>query len=233
MATLKAPKTISKRKELRQDKAVTIFVKAQEFIYENRTLAYGIAGVIVLILLGIAGYAFLQSQRADEAQNLLGSIVTVYEEGQYEQALDGTLNITGLLDIAADYGSSEAGNLAHFYAADALFRLGRYDEALPHFEAVDKGNNIVGASALAGEAAVHEMQGNYGRAGALYEQAATQYDDGLTSPGYLYSAGRAYEKAEQYEDARDAYARIRDQYPDSNQAQNIDFYLARVEAHIK
>ena len=151
MATLKAPKTISKRNELRQDKAVTVFVRIQEFVYQNRTRAYGIAGAVVLILLGIAGYAYWQSQRGVEAQNLLGGIVTVYEQGEYRQALDGVGDNPGLLAIAEDYGSSEAGNMARFYAADASFRRGEYDQALAYFEAFHKGSHIVGASAWAGE----------------------------------------------------------------------------------
>ncbi len=78
MATLKAPQTISKRKELRQDTAVTVFVRIQEFVYQNRTLAYGMAGAAALVLLAIVGYTYWQSQRGVEAQNLLGGIVTVY-----------------------------------------------------------------------------------------------------------------------------------------------------------
>ncbi len=233
MATLKAPKTISKRKELRQDTAVTVFVRIQEFFYHNRTLAYGIAGAAALVLLVIAGYAYWQSQRGVEAQNLLGGIVTVYEQGEYRQALDGVGDNPGLLAIAEDYGRSEAGNMARFYAADASFRLGEYDQALAYFEAFDKGRHIVGASAWAGEAAIHEIQGNYARAGALYERAASQYEDALTSPVYLHNAGRAYEKAERYEDAREAYQRIRDRFPESTQARSIDYFLARVAAKIR
>jgi len=233
MATLKAPKTISKRKELRQDTAVTVFVRIQEFFYHNRTLVYGIAGAAALILLVIVGYAYWQSQRGVEAQNLLGGIVTVYEQGEYRQALDGVGDNPGLLAIAEDYGRSEAGNMARFYAADASFRLGEYDQALAYFEAFDKGRHIVGASAWAGEAAIHEIQGNYARAGALYERAASQYEDALTSPLYLHNAGRSYEKAERYEDARDAYQRIRDRFPESTQARSIDYFLARVAAKVR
>lgn len=233
MATLKAPKTISKRKELRKDTAVTIFVQIQEFVYQNRTLAYGIAGAAALVLLAIAGYAYWQSQRSVEAQNLLGGIVLVYEQGQYQEALDGTGDNPGLLVIAEDYGGSEAGNMARFYAADALFRLGEYDQALEYFEAFDKGNHIVGASALAGEAAIYETKEDYARAGALYRRAALQYEDGLTSPEYLHASGRAYEKAEQYEDARNAYQMIRDRFPESAHAQSLDYYLARVAVKIK
>ncbi len=233
MATLKAPKSISKRSELRKDTAVTIFVQIQEFIHQNRTLAYGIAGAAVLVLLAIVGYVYVQSQRGVEAQDLLGGIVLVYEQGRYQEALDGTGDNPGLLVIAEDYGGSEAGNMARFYAADALFRLGEYDQALEYFEAFDKGNHIVGASALAGEAAIYETKEDYARAGALYRRAALQYEDGLTSPEYLHASGRAYEKAEQYEDAHNAYQMIRDRFPESAQAQGLDYYLARVAAKIK
>ncbi len=233
MATLKAPKSISKRHELRQDQAVTIFVRIQEFIYQNRTLAYGIAGAAVLVVLLLIGYIYVQSQRGVEAQDLLGGIVLVYEQGRYQEALDGTVDHPGLLVIAEDYGGSEAGNMARFYAADALFRLGQYDQALEYFEAFDKGNHIVGASALAGEAAIYETKGDFARAGALYRRAALQYEDGLTSPEYLHASGRSYEKAEQYQDARNAYQMIRDRFPESAHAQGIDYYLARVAAKIK
>ena len=72
MATLKAPKTIAKRKELRHDTAVTVFVRIQEFFYHSRTLAYGIAGAAALVLRVIAGYAYWQSQRGVEAQFVIG-----------------------------------------------------------------------------------------------------------------------------------------------------------------
>ena len=233
MATLKAPKTISKRQELRQDQAVTAFVKAQEFFYENRTLVYGIAAGIVVLLLILAGYAFLQSQRGDDARELLGGIVLVYESGDYRAALDGTETHAGLLSIADDYGATESGNLARFYAADALFRLGEYDQALEFFQAYDGGDDIVGASALAGQAEIFEIKGDFDRAGDLYRRAALLLENDLTSPQYLMAAGQAYEKAGQYTDARDAYQMIQDDYPESQQASEIEFYLGRVGAQMR
>jgi len=230
MATLNPPKSISKRQELRQDTAVTVYVKAQEFFYENRTLVYGVAAGLIVVLLAIAGYAWLQSQKAVEAQEQLGGIVTVYEKGEYRAALDGTGEHLGLLAIADEYGGTDAGNLARFYAADALFRLGEYDQALEFFQAYDKGEDIVGASALAGEATIHEIKGDHALAGNLYRQAAGQFENEMTSPQYLMAAGRAYEQAGQYDNAGTAYQTIQDSYPESTEAQNIDFYLARVRA---
>ncbi len=233
MATLKAPKTISKRQELRKDAATTVFVKMQEFFYDNRTLIYGVVAGIVVVALAIVGYVFLQGQRDIQAQEQLGGIILVYEKGDYRGALDGTAEAPGLLTIIDDYGRLKTGNMARFYAADALFRLGEYDQALEFFQDFDGGNDIVGASALAGEAAIYEIKQDYARAGDLFRRAALLVENELRSPDYLMSAGRAYEKAEQYEDARDAYLLIQDRYPDSPTAQGLDFYLGRVNVKVK
>ena len=232
MATLKAPKTLSKRQELRKDAATTVFVKAQEFFYQNRTLIYGIVGGIVVVILAVVGYAFLQSQRGVQAQEELGGIILVYEKGDYRAALDGTDTATGLLTIIDDYGGSEAGNMARFYAADALFRLGEYDQALEFFQDFDGAADVVGASALAGEAAIHEIKGDDARAGDLYRRAALLVESELKSPDYLMNAGRAYENAGQYEDARDSYLLIQERFPESAQAQGLDFYLGRVNVKL-
>ncbi len=242
MATLKAPKTISKRQELRKDAATTVFVKVQGFFYENRTLVYGIAVGVVVVLLAIAGYAFLQSQRGVQAEEVLGGIILVYERGDYRAALDGTPEAVGLLEIIDEYGGTPAGNLARFYAADASFRLSQIpntadatallDQALEFFQDFDGGDDIVGASALAGEAAIYEIKEDHARAGDLFRRAALLEENELSSPSYLMGAGRAYEKAGQYQDAHSAYQLIKDNYPESTQAQGIDFFLGRVGAKL-
>jgi len=233
MSTLNPPKTISKRKELRQDKVVTVYAKAWDFFAENRMLVYGILAGLVVVVLAIVGYVLLQQQRAAEGQELLGSIVSVYEADDYENALNGTETAPGLLEIAEEYGGTDAGNLAHFYAADALFRLGRYDEALEHFEAFDKGEHLVGASAYAGEAAIYEQRGEFERAGDLFRRAALTFENAITTPQYLLNAGQAYEKASAYAEAREVYQRIKEDFPESNLASGMDFYLARVEAKLE
>jgi TolA-binding protein len=54
------------------------------------------------------------------------------------------------------------------------------------------------------------------------------YSSDATSPGYFMAAGRAFEAAGERADARRAYERVRDEYPDSQEARDIEFYLARV-----
>ncbi len=230
MSALNPPKRISKRHELRQDTVVTAYARTWDFFDQNRKLVFGaIAALVVLVLIG-AGYAFYHAQQEEKAQELLGIILPVYEQGDYRAALDGTDETVGLLEIADDYGSTDAGNLARFYAADALYRLDEFDQSLRFFESFDKEENYIGASAYAAEAAIYENKENFARAADLYKQAALHAENELFSPQYLLEAGRSYERAGQYAQARQMYEMIRDRYPDSNLTSGIDFYVARLDA---
>ncbi|PSQ77275.1 MAG: hypothetical protein BRD35_04355 [Bacteroidetes bacterium QH_7_62_13] len=63
-----------------------------------------------------------------------------------------------------------------------------------------------------------------------YEQAAEQYQNKLTTPRYLLEAGKAYEEARGFAAAEKVYRRIKQEYPDSDQAEEVDRFLARVKA---
>ncbi len=230
MSALNPPRHVSRKHELREDTVITFYARAWEFFDQNRKLIYGILAGIAAVALIVVGYVFYLNRQQEKAVDLLGSVVQLYEQGQYREALDGVEGTTGLLEIADEYGSTAAGNLATFYAADALFRLGEYDQALAYFRKHDPDKSLIGASAIAGEASIYEIKGDFKRAGDLYRRAALFYENELRSPEYLLQAGRAYEQAGAYADADKAYDTIVERFPDSNVAQGIDFYKARLAA---
>lgn len=231
MSALQTPqKKTSRRQELRQDSIIDLYARAVLFWEENRGLVIGLAVALLAGALAIPGYLYWQQQRAQTANELLGKILPQYEQGRYQAALDGSADAVGLLELSDRYGGTPAGNLATFYAANALYEQEDFDRALELYQAFDKDEDFIGASAIAAEAAIYENQGNFERAGQTYEDAAAQYDNKLTAPRYLLNAGRAYEDAGQFDAAASAYQRIKDEYPDSEQAQQVDTYLARVDA---
>jgi tetratricopeptide (TPR) repeat protein len=209
---------------------VTLYAKAWLFFEENRTLVYGALAGLVLLAAGVAGYLYYQTQQQAAAEEELARIVRTYEQGSYQAALDGTGNAMGLLAISDNYSGTQAGNLATYYAADALYRLGEYDRALGLFQDYEATEDFIGASALAAQAAIHANRSEFDRAASLYVDAAEQYPNSLTTPKYLMSAGKAYEEAGDYSAAIDAYHRIEDEYPESSFAQQVPRYIARAEA---
>lgn len=229
MTALKTPEKTSRRKELRRNFFVELYARALLFYEDHRMVAQGVGVVLVALVLAIPGYIYYHQQQEEAANQHLGQILPVYEQNNYQQALDGTESAAGLLTIADDYSNTDAGNLAAFYAADALYQLGESDRALKYFQRFEKESDFFGASAYAAQAAIYENRGEFSRAGNLYKQAATQYKNKLTTPRYLLSAGQAYEEAGEYEAAIEAYQRIQEEYSDSDQATKAEQNLARVK----
>lgn len=233
MATLKAPKSISKRGELRKDAATTLFARLQVAYSQYRRQINGGAVAVAVLVCAILGFRYLQGARASQAEEALGAIILVYESGDYRSALEGSGIAAGLLDIIDRYGSTPSGKLARFYAGDALFRLGDYEQAAELFEGVADMNNMIGASALAGEAADAEAGGEYVRAADLYRKAALAGENPIWSPGYLFAAARSLEQAGDLQEAEEVLLVIGDRFPAPETEEEVAFLLARVRAKMR
>lgn len=229
MSMLDAPRT-SRRHQLREDQLATAAAVSVGFFEEHRTPLIAAAAGLVVVVAAIVGYGVVQNNRDSQAAEMLGSVLATYEQDQLAEALDGTADGPGLIEIADRYGSTATGNLATFYAADALYQLGRLDEAMEYFKRYDAGADILGASALAGQAAILEQRGDHAEAARLFRRAADVYDSPATSPDYLMSAGRTYEAAGDAIGAREVYEQFLDSYGETPSAPLIEALMAQAEA---
>ena len=71
---------------------------------------------------------------------------------------------------------------------------------------------------------------DYGKAITYYKKAANKTENSFTSPLFLKKLGLVYEEEKDFEAALKAYQTIKEKYPESAEASNIDQYIARVEA---
>ena len=233
MTALQTPEKTSRRKELRRNIFVDLYARALLFYEDYRRLAQGIGVVLLALALAVPGYIYYHQQQEEVANEKLGQIISVYQQGSYEQALNGPGSQAGLLTIADNYSGTDAGNLAAFYAANALYQTEKYDQALTYFKKFEKENDFFEASALAAQANIYENRGQFQRAAKLYERATSQYKNDLTTPRYLLNAGQAYAEAGQYDTAIKVYRQIQENYPDSDQARQAKRYLARAKVQRK
>jgi len=232
MATTKPTRKISRKEKLREDTVATFYARAVGFFDRHKSMVYGAGGAVVVILAAVAGLAWMSAQKESRAAEAAAPSIRNYEAGMYREALDGVAGSAGLLEIAETFSSTETGNLAHFYAADALYRLGEFDQAIELFRQYDKDRDYLGASALAGEANILEGRGQHAEAGALYVRAAEFHEDAEFSPRYLVDAGRAFESAGEYGRAVEIYERVKAEYPDAQVASDADFLIARASARV-
>ena len=84
------------------------------------------------------------------------------------------------------------------------------------------------AAGLLGEA--YMENGETANAIESFKKATANKEDNLITPMYLYQLGLAYEAANNTNEAKAAFKRIRDEYPKSMQARNndMDKELARL-----
>jgi tetratricopeptide (TPR) repeat protein len=119
---------------------------------------------------------------------------------------------------AADgYPSTDAGIFARYQEAAADAALGNPTEAARAYQMViDRaGDGIYGQMARLGLAEAQARGGQYDRAIDAYKELALRKEGPLPVDGILLQLGRAYRDAGKPEDARQTFARIVAEFPDS------------------
>jgi tetratricopeptide (TPR) repeat protein len=158
---------------------------------------------------------------------------SIFRRTVFNIALNGDATYLGFLDIADQYGSTNAGNLANYYAGICYLRMGQFEEAITHLKKFSSDDMILSAVAIGAQGDAHMELGDVDKALSLYEKAAKTGENAFTAPVYLLKAGLAAEKAGSFDKAVTIYARIKENHANSNEGRNADKYLARAQAQIK
>ncbi len=232
MVNIKAPKgALTKSQGRRTEANSTWYTSILALYYGNRNILVVSAVGIILVIAGFFGYNYIQETRDAQAQEFLGAILLEYEQDNYQIALDGNGAVLGLMDIIDRYGTTSAGNTAKFYAANAHFELQEYDLAFELFDSYKAKNDLLGASATAGLAAIYELREDYLRAGDLFKRAADMDDDNSSrAPYYLRSAARAYVESGELELAKEVILEAKENFPETDLVDEFNFLLGFVTA---
>ena len=203
---------------------------SEEFVMRNRNLLLGVLGAIIVAVVG--GFLFWQYRggQDEQGQSAMFTAVNYFETDSLKPALNGDGQNPGLLKIADEYGSTKAGNLAHFYAGTALLKQGKFADAAEHLAKFKSDDLLLQARAycLQGDAAME--LGQKDRAAELYLKAATYKANPHFSPAYLLKAAGAEEAQNNYAAAMKTYDRVLNDYPTSPEANDAKRYRARAEA---
>ncbi|WP_019989198.1 tetratricopeptide repeat protein [Rudanella lutea] len=204
--------------------------RAEDFFEKNRNILFGVVGGIVLLIAGYFGYQYYQSTQDETAQNELFPAVYKLEADSLKQALNGTGANPGLLSVADNYGSTNAGNLAEFYAGLALLKQGKNDEAIEHLKSFSSSDLLVQARAYALIGDAYMEKKSFDEAADYYQKAADYKPNKFFSPAYLTKLAVAYEQAKQNDKAIETYDSIIEKYPESVDAINAKKYKSMLEA---
>ncbi len=219
------------RKEIKEDKLVSFFYKSQSFIDENknRLMTYGL--ILAAVIIGV--YFYMNQKKEDnmKAGIALAKVMNIYDSGSYLEAIEGvqgtdsTKNIEGLKQIVQEYGSTENGETAKIYLANAYSYLGKYDEAIKYYEDYGGSLDYMKAASLSGQAGYYAGKGEYEKAADLYKEAASLEPANGENPDYLLNAGINYFNAGNKEQAKLVLTKLKDNYKPSATTREADKYI--------
>lgn len=205
--------------------------KTEEFIVHNQKTLTIVVIVLVAIVLGFFGVKkYYIEPKNKEAEEQIYPAQRYFEADSLDKALYGDGNSMGFVYIAKNYSMTKAGNLAKYYAGISFLKKGDFDQAISYLSDFDADDEIVAPMAKGALGDAYLEKGDRAKAVSAYKSAATDDENEFTSPLFLLKAGELYELMGQYDDAVDAYTIIKEKYFKSQEARNIDKYIARAKA---
>lgn len=209
-----------------------VYSKSEEFVNDNANNIMLVVGGLVIIVCLFVGYdRFYAGPLEEEAATDMFQAEQYFGKDSFNLALNGDGNSSGFLDIIDEYGSTDAGNLANYYAGICYLKMKSYDEAIEYLEDYS-GSGILEPTALGALGDAYAESGDLDKALSKYESAAKAYENEFTSPIFLFKAGLAAEQLGEYEKAVRHYSRLKEDYANTNEGRNAAKYLARAEAHL-
>jgi len=208
--------------------------KGSFFQDNQKSVAFILGGIVVLILLYF-GYEKLYLQpRAEEASNRMykaEQLVTI--DSLQNKAIAGDGAFLGFKQIADEYSNTKSANIANAYLGGLYLRQGKFDDAVKALEKYSPtGSQILDPLVIGLTGDAYSELKDYEKAADYYKQASEKSSNSYTTPLFLKKLGLVYEAQNDYKSAETAYKKIKTDFPESQEASTIDGLLGRVQAHL-
>ncbi|HKW03302.1 MAG TPA: tetratricopeptide repeat protein [Vicinamibacterales bacterium] len=221
------------RRHLKENEFAATTIQVVETLRENRdrVVMWSVA-IIAIVAIG-GGYWYWHKHTNDEASSMLGIGMSIAQAPVVPPpTLPGATQTAGTYptdqarqeaalqafqQVATQYPSSPSGLAARYQMGVALLALGRLPEAEQAFSAVaDKGGtSLYGSMAKLGRAETLRYQGKFDDAIKALTDLAADRDGMLPVDGVLMQLAETCLKAGKTQEARAAFKRVVDEFPDS------------------
>ena len=192
--------------------------------YQKAIIA-AVAAVIVIIVGVILANNYYFEPRANEASTELAKSQELFDQQQFDKAL------VGFQKVAADYSSTDAGNLAQLYIGICQANLGKWQEAVDALESFSgKDDQMISPAAEGALGNAYANLNQLDKAVDHLKKAAKMADNNSLSPTFLIQAGEILESQGKKDEALELYKEIKEKYFNSMQYQSIDKYIERASA---
>jgi tetratricopeptide (TPR) repeat protein len=229
MAKIKEKEKIQKT----EDRIVAVesaLGKGEQFIQKNKNLIFYVLLGILLVVGGYMAYKkYIAEPNEREAQAAMFTAEHYFSLDSLDLALNGDQNFLGFLGIIDEYGSTKAGNLAHYYAGSIFMKQGQFDAAIEQLEDFDSDDQIIGPMGVGMIGDAYMELNDNAKALEYYIKASEKQNNDFTTPMFLLKAAWVCEIEGDYTKAVEYYEKIKKEHYKSFEARDIDKYIARAK----
>jgi tetratricopeptide (TPR) repeat protein len=205
--------------------------KSEALFLKYKNAIIGAVVTVVVIVAGVVLYKSYVSGPAElKASTALAKGQELFSAQQYERALQGdSTGYAGFLNIASEYSSTDAGNLANLYAGLCYANLDKWQEAADYIEKFDGSDDaMISPAAIGALGNVYAHLNDLDKAVSTLKKAAERANNNSLSPLFLIQAGQILESQDKKGEPLKLYKEIKEKDFESMQYQTIDQYIERV-----
>ena len=203
---------------------------AMGFWENNKKIIIGISAAIILIAGG-----WLVYKKWFKEPNELRASESMYKAEAYfaadslDKALNGDGVNKGFLYIIKNYGGTESGNLAHYYAGVIYLKKEDYNNAVTQLKDFSTSAKQIQAIAYGCLGDAYSELGKKEEAVEKYKKAGNHFEkDELNSSEYLFRAGQLLETMNKNTEAVEVYTQLKDKFPNTPKGSQIDKFIYRL-----
>lgn len=189
--------------------------------------------VLAVIVIGGGGWYGYQKMivapKEEKAADALFKAQQYFGMDSSNLVLNGDGQNRGVLYVISNYGSTKAGNLAHYYAGVSYLKLGDFNNAVKHLKDFSTDAKQIQLMAYGALGDAYAELNKKEDAISSYKKAAGTFDtDENNSAEYLFRAALLAETGGNTAQALELYKELKEKFPRTEKGVQADKYIYRL-----
>lgn len=211
--------------------------QTQQWVERNQNKILGLVAIISIIVIGVFAYSKLIKEPKESsafnkmyfAQKKFDEAVLINNDSMYNIALNGDDLNMGMLQIIDEFGGTNAANLAHYYSGIMYLKMNDYPNSIKYLSEFSS-DDILLSSLATGSIGDAFAELNQFDDAFDYYLKASKSNNNYSSPMYLFKAGLVAMRLNKFNRAEEYFSIIKQDYPNSTEAKNIDAFISKAVA---
>ena len=206
------------------EKVENVLTSSEAFIENNKKPLLIVLGAVIVVVLGLIWFLKSHNEKKAEANDAIYKAQSWFERDSFQLALSGNDDFIGFEEVADKYSSTPAGNLACAYAGICYKNLGKNDDAIKYLKKFSADDNLV-SPAIYGAIGDCYFESNSIKDAESYYKKAIDSKNNMIAPLYTYRLAMLYFNNGDNAKAVELMEKLKDDYPQSNEASDADKYI--------